>query len=136
MMRRQRYVEHLRGVVPPGLRLDGLRVVLDCAHGAAHHVGPAVFRALGADLVTIGVEPDGTNINAGCGAVHPQPLQDAVRAAQAQLGLALDGDADRAILVDEAGEVVDGDEMLAMFAADMLARGTLRQRHGGRHRDE
>jgi phosphoglucosamine mutase len=121
----ERYLHHLGGVVPAGLRLDGLRVVLDCAHGAAHRVGPAIFRGLGADVVAIGIEPDGTNINAGCGAVHPKRLQDAVRAAQAQLGVALDGDADRAMLVDEAGAVVDGDQMLAMFATDMLARGTL-----------
>jgi phosphoglucosamine mutase len=121
----QRYEAHLRRAVPPGLRLDGLRVVLDCAHGAAHRVGPAVFRALGADLIAIAVEPDGTNINAACGAVHPSRLQAAVRAAQAQLGLALDGDADRAILVDEAAALVDGDELLALLAADKLARGTL-----------
>lgn len=122
----ERYLRHLGGAVPPGLRLDGLRVVLDCAHGAAHRVGPAIFRGLGADVVAIGIEPDGTNINAGCGAVHPNRLQDAVRATQAQLGVALDGDADRVMLVDDAGEVVDGDEMLAMFATDMLAHGTLR----------
>jgi phosphoglucosamine mutase len=122
-----RYEAHLRGIVPSGLRLDGLRVVLDCAHGAAHRVGPAVFRALGADVVAVGVDPDGTNINSGCGAVHPSRLQDSVRAAQAHLGVALDGDADRLILVDETGEVVDGDEILAMLATEMLAQGTLRQ---------
>jgi phosphoglucosamine mutase len=122
-----RYAAHLRAVVPPGLRLDGLRVVLDCAHGAAYRVGPEIFRAVGADVVAIGVDPDGSNINAACGAVHPSRLQAAVRAAKAQLGVALDGDGDRAILVDETAAVVDGDEMLAMVAADMLARGMLHQ---------
>ncbi len=123
----ERYLEHLRRVLPTAVRLDGLRVVLDCAHGAAYRVGPEVFGALGADVVAIGVEPDGTNINADCGALHPQQLQAAVRARRAQLGVALDGDADRLILVDEAGEVVDGDELLAMFASDMLEHGTLRE---------
>lgn len=121
----ERYQRFVSGVVPRGRRLDGLRVVLDCAHGAAHRVGPGVFEALGAVVETIGVEPNGTNINDDCGAVHPQRLQAAVRATHAQLGVALDGDADRAILVDESGDIVDGDEMLAMFAADMLARGIL-----------
>jgi phosphoglucosamine mutase len=122
----ERYVAHLCQTIPQGVGLHGLRVVLDCAHGAAHRVGPAVFRALGADVVAIGVEPDGTNINAGYGAVQPSRLQAQVRDSRAHLGLALDGDADRAILVDETGAVVDGDELLAMFAADMLVRGTLR----------
>jgi len=122
-----RYLAHLRRVVPPAVRFDGLRVVLDCANGAAYRVGPAAFRALGAEVVAIGVQPDGTNINAACGAVQPRRLQETVRAERAQLGVALDGDADRVILVDEAGAVVDGDELLAMFATDMLARGTLRQ---------
>ena len=122
----ERYVEHLCRVMPAGVRLDGLRVVIDCAHGAAHRVGPEVFRALGADVTALGVAPDGRNINAGCGATHPQPLQEAVRAAQAHLGVALDGDADRLILVDESGTVVDGDEALAIFAVDMTARGALK----------
>jgi len=120
-------VNHLRRVVPLNIRLNGLRIVVDCANGAAHQVGPTVFQALGADVMSMAVEPDGTNINAACGAMHPSRLQAAVRAERAHLGVAVDGDADRGILVDETGAVVDGDEMLAMFALDMLARGSLHQ---------
>lgn len=122
----ERYATFLKGTLPRECRLDGLRIVIDCAHGAAFRVGPRVITALGARAVAMGVDPDGTNINSGCGAAAPQCLQEAVRAQQAHLGIALDGDADRLILVDENGEVVDGDEVLAMMAADMLPRGTLR----------
>lgn len=122
----ERYSEALQKLVPGSVSLSSLKLVVDAAHGAASQIAPAVFSALGAQVTTLGCSPDGTNINAGVGAVHPQALQQAVVAAGAGLGLALDGDADRAILVDETGAVVDGDEILAMLGAEMHARGTLR----------
>jgi len=119
-----RYAEFLKNLCPH--RMDGLRVAIDCGHGAACCVGPDVFRQLGAQVFTLGVDPDGTNINRDCGALHVERLQETVRAQKAHIGVALDGDADRIIVVDECGDVVDGDELLAMMAADMLAQGTLR----------
>lgn len=122
----RRYKSFVKNTLPRELSLRGLKIVIDGAHGAAYRVGPEVFEELGAEVVAIGVSPDGENINRGCGAVHPECLQAAVVAERAQVGVALDGDADRIILVDERGEVVDGDEVLAMVAADMLAEGTLK----------
>ena len=104
----------------------GLRIVVDCAHGAAYRVAPTVLRELGAEVIAIGCEPNGTNINAGCGAMHPEQIQAAVREHGAHLGLALDGDADRAVMCDERGEVVDGDQIMCMCARDMALRGQLR----------
>jgi len=121
-----RYKEFLKACFPRHRSLAGLKIVVDCAHGAAYRVGPELLRELGAGVVAIGASPDGTNINSRCGAVHPEGLQQATRAEGAQLGVALDGDGDRAIFVDETGTVVDGDEVLAMVAAEMLARGTLK----------
>jgi len=121
-----RYKEFLKACFPEHHSLAGLEIVLDCAHGAAYRVGPELCRELGAGVTVIGGSPDGMNINAQCGAVHPEGLQRAVRGTGAQLGVALDGDGDRAIFVDETGAVVDGDEILAMVAAEMLARGTLK----------
>jgi len=123
----ERYINFLKQAFSGGARLDGLKIVVDCAHGAAFHVGPRVLQELGAHVVAIGVSPDGENINRGCGAMHPQHLQQTVVAEQAHLGVALDGDADRVIFVDERGEVVDGDETLAMIATAMLNHGTLQQ---------
>ena len=123
-----RYIASLRACLPPGMTLAGLRIVLDCANGAAYRVGPQVLDTLGADLVCLGVDPDGRNINDGCGAVHPEALRAAVRHHAAHVGVALDGDADRLVLVDEPGAVVDGDELLAMVAADRVQRDTLPQR--------
>lgn len=108
-----------------GRTLDGMRVVLDCANGAAHRVAPAVLRALGAELVVLGDAPDGTNINEGCGSTHPERLAETVVATGAELGLALDGDADRLLAVDHRGRVVTGDHLLALFAADLRQRGEL-----------
>jgi phosphoglucosamine mutase len=119
-----RYAEFLKSLCPH--RMDGLQVAIDCGHGAAYRVGPEVFRQLGAQVFTLGVDPDGTNINRDCGALHVERLQETVRAQKAHIGVALDGDADRIIVVDECGDVVDGDELLAMMAGDMLAQGTLR----------
>ncbi|MEZ5407915.1 MAG: phosphoglucosamine mutase [Acidimicrobiales bacterium] len=106
-------------------RLDGLRLVVDCAHGAAHELGPRVLRRLGAEVTVIGADPDGVNINDGVGSTAPGPLAEAVVTARADLGVAFDGDADRLIAVDETGDVVDGDRMLAILALDRAARGLL-----------
>ncbi len=108
-----------------GRRLDGVRLVLDCANGAASAVAPDVFRALGADIDVLAASPDGTNINDGCGSTHPGSLQARVTANGAELGLAFDGDADRVIAVDHRGRVVDGDAIIALFAADRRDRGLL-----------
>ncbi|MBI4011267.1 MAG: phosphoglucosamine mutase [Candidatus Rokubacteria bacterium] len=121
-----RYLATLRATVPADLDLSGLRVVLDCAHGATYRVGPRLFRALGAEVVTLGARPTGTNINAGVGALHPERLQARVRALGSAIGLALDGDGDRLVTVDERGEVRDGDHLLAIFAEALQARGALR----------
>jgi phosphoglucosamine mutase len=122
-----RYVTFLRSTFPASQSLQGVKVAVDCAHGAAYQVAPRVLTDLGADVVTIGVSPDGMNINHDTGALHPRQLQETVRAHGAHVGIALDGDADRVILVDERGDVVDGDEVLAMLAAEMLEQGTLKQ---------
>ncbi|HLE43445.1 MAG TPA: phosphoglucosamine mutase [Methylomirabilota bacterium] len=121
-----RYLAALRASVPAGLDLSGLRLALDCAHGATYRVAPRLFRALGAEVVTLGVRPTGTNINAGFGALHPERLQERVRALGNAIGLAFDGDGDRLITVDERGEVRDGDHLLAIFADTLQARGALR----------
>lgn len=110
-----------------GRRLEGVRMALDCGHGAAFEVAPQVFASLGADLCEVlGASPDGTNINAGCGSTDPSRLSRAVLATGADFGLAFDGDADRVIAVDAAGRLVDGDRLLALFATDLKARGRLR----------
>jgi phosphoglucosamine mutase len=118
------YVEHLLRA-PPGRELAGLPVVLDCGHGAAFEIAPRVLRALGAEVTVLHAAPDGTNINAGCGSTDPSALQDAVVTRGAAAGLAFDGDADRVIAVDEHGSLVDGDQILAMCAVDLAARGAL-----------
>lgn len=111
-----RYIEFVKHSFPRGLRLDGLNVVVDCANGAAYKVAPRVFHELGADVVPMAIEPDGTNINRDCGATATAALQEQVVAHGADLGVALDGDADRVILCDENGAVVDGDQVMAMIA--------------------
>ncbi len=120
-----RYIVHLKNSLPPGMTLDGLRIVLDCANGAAYRVAPLVLQELGATVVALGVEPNGTNINAGCGSLHPENMVAAVRDHGADLGIALDGDADRVIVVDERGGVLDGDQILAICADAMLEQGEL-----------
>lgn len=122
---RGRYVERLKTQMPDGVRLDGLRVVLDCAHGAAYKVAPEVLWELGAEVVAIGVEPNGTNINAGVGSTHPEAAQAKVLETRADIGICLDGDADRVVLIDRLGRLVDGDQILAVLAEDRRARGTL-----------
>ncbi len=120
-----RYVVFLKSLFPRELTLDGLTVVVDCAHGAAYRVAPAVFEELGARVVTLNTAPDGKNINEGCGAVHPEAMARAVAAHGANLGIALDGDADRVIVADEKGQIVDGDAIMAVVGRDLLRRGGL-----------
>ncbi len=121
----ERYINHLVGVIPH--RLDGLHVVLDTAHGAASQVAPEAFRRAGARVTQIGGTPDGWNINDGCGSTHLEPLQAAVVAHQADLGIALDGDADRCLAVDAGGRIVDGDHIMTVLALAMRQRGQLAQ---------
>jgi len=122
-----RYNVFAKNTFPRDRTLDGLRIVVDAANGAGYKVAPDVLEELGADVTTIGVDPDGENINAGCGAMHPEGLQERVRALGADVGLALDGDADRCLLVDEKGNMVDGDQVLAIAAREMARTGALRQ---------
>ena len=122
-----RYIVFLKNTFPRELDLVGLKIVLDCAHGAAYRVAPAVLEELGAEVFAYGVEPDGTNINSGCGSTHPEVIAAAVREHGADLGIALDGDADRCIFVDEQGNEVDGDHIMAICAIDMLKRDALPQ---------
>lgn len=119
----ERYIEHL--VEATGQDLSGLTVVVDCAHGAASEVGPAAYREAGARVIAINADPDGLNINAGCGSTHIEQVQHAVREHGADLGLAHDGDADRCLAVDAAGDVVDGDAIMAILAIGMRDAGTL-----------
>ena len=111
-----RYIEFAKRTFPHNLRLGGLRIVIDCANGAAYKVAPAVLWELGADIVTIGVTPDGTNINQDCGSTEPQALSNKVRETRADFGIALDGDADRVVMCDEKGNIIDGDQILALIA--------------------
>lgn len=121
-----RYITRLKQAFPAGEDLGGLKIVIDCSHGAAYKIAPTVLEELGATVIARGVSPDGTNINDGVGATHPQALCEAVREAGADLGVALDGDADRAIFSDENGTIVDGDAIMAMCARDLHQRGELR----------
>lgn len=121
-----RYIEFCKSTVRSSLSLAGLKLVVDCAHGATYHVAPAVFEELGADVVTLGTSPDGFNINEACGATAPAALQAAVLEHRADVGIALDGDGDRLIMVDAAGEVVDGDEIVFMIARRRYMSGALR----------
>jgi phosphoglucosamine mutase len=123
---RGRYIHFAKSTFPEHLRLDDLKVVLDCANGAAYHVAPTALWELGAEVVPLGVSPNGTNINDGCGSTHPQILQETVVASGAHIGLALDGDADRLIVVDEKGNLTDGDQLMALIALGLHARGELK----------
>lgn len=121
-----RYVVFLKKTFPMDLTLDGLRVVLDCANGAAYKVAPTVLEELGAEVIPLGVDPNGLNINDGVGSMHAETMAARVREMRADIGIALDGDADRCIVADEQGYVLDGDEVLAICARDLLERGKLR----------
>jgi phosphoglucosamine mutase len=120
-----RYIEFCKSSVPSNTSFAGLKVVLDCAHGAAYKVAPSVFRELGAEVHVLSAQPDGLNINAGCGSTHMETLQAEVVARQADLGIAFDGDADRVLMVDHTGTLVDGDELLFIIARDLHERGKL-----------
>jgi phosphoglucosamine mutase len=120
-----RYIEFCKSSVPTSTDFAGLKIVLDCAHGAAYKVAPSVFRELGAEVVVLSAQPNGLNINDQCGSTHMQALQAAVLSEQADLGIAFDGDADRVLMVDHTGAVVDGDELLFIIARDLQQRGRL-----------
>ena len=122
---RGRYINDAKRTFPPKLRLDGLKLVIDCANGAAYQVAPSALWELGAEVVTLGVTPNGTNINDNCGSTYPEELCRTVVEEGAAIGLALDGDADRLIVVDEKGEIVDGDQLMALIASDWKKRGKL-----------
>ena len=122
---RGRYVHFAKSTFPDRLRLDGLKVVLDCANGAAYSVAPEALWELGAHVIPLGINPDGININDGCGSTEPMLLRETVVASGAHIGLALDGDADRLIVVDEKGEIVDGDQLMALIALELHRHGKL-----------
>jgi len=120
-----RYVERAKTSFPSGMRLDGMKVVVDCANGAAYRAAPEVLWELGADVIPVGVSPSGRNINENCGSTHPQTAAETVVAHCADLAICLDGDADRIILVDEKGEVADGDQLMGLMAAGWASEGRL-----------
>jgi phosphoglucosamine mutase len=121
-----RYVVCLKGTFPRHLTLEGMKIVVDCGHGAAYRVAPAVLTELGAEVISIGVRPDGENINRGCGSLYPETACQALQEHGADLAISMDGDADRAMFTDEKGEVVDGDQVLAICAKDMRDKTTLK----------
>jgi phosphoglucosamine mutase len=121
-----RYIEHAKRTLPRDVTLQGLRVAIDCANGAAYRVAPAALWELGADVVTIGDEPDGMNINFECGSTHPETLSRKVHEVRADIGIALDGDADRVQIIDENGKIIDGDQLMAVIAETWAADGMLK----------
>jgi phosphoglucosamine mutase len=121
-----RYIEFCKSTFPNQLHLRGLKMVLDCAHGATYHVAPDVFHELGAEVIAIGNKPDGLNINEQVGSTHPQALQKAVVEHKADLGIAFDGDGDRVMMVDHAGNLLDGDQLLYIIALGLYASGKLK----------
>jgi phosphoglucosamine mutase len=123
---RGRYIHAVKSSLPDDIRLDGLKIVIDCANGAAYQVAPSAMWELGAEVIAIGVNPNGKNINDRCGSTHVGLLQETVVAAGADIGIALDGDADRLIVVDEKGQTVDGDQIMALIGSQLAARGKLR----------
>lgn len=120
-----RYIEHVKRSFPKGLSLAGIRVVIDCANGSAYHIAPAILWELGADIVKIGCEPDGFNINQHCGSTSPDMLAQKVTETRADIGIALDGDADRVVICDEKGKVISGDHVMGLIAMNMKEDGTL-----------
>lgn len=123
---RGRYIHAVKGSLPSTVRLDGLKIAVDCANGAAYQVAPSAFWELGAEIVAVGVTPNGKNINERCGSTHAELLQETVVSSGADIGIALDGDADRLIVVDEKGKTVDGDQIMALIGSQLAARGELR----------
>lgn len=120
-----RYIVYLKNSFSPVMTLDGMRIVLDCAHGAAYGVAPKVLEELGAEVIKVGVEPDGLNINQKCGSLYPEIIAQEVSDAGADMGIALDGDADRLIVCDEKGRILDGDQIMALCAMEMMEKGRL-----------
>ena len=123
-----RYIEHAKAALPRGMTLEGMRIVVDCGHGAAYKSTPCVLRELGADVIVYGNQPDGKNINKECGSMHPSLMCQKVWEHRADVGIAHDGDADRVLLCDESGNLLDGDDIMAVAALDMLAQGTLAEK--------
>ena len=123
---RGRYIHAVKGSVPDNVRLDGLKIVVDCANGAAYQVAPSAVWELGAEVIAVGVSPNGKNINDKCGSTHLDLVKETVVASGADIGIALDGDADRLIVVDEKGQTVDGDQLMALIGSQMAAQGLLR----------
>lgn len=123
---RGRYIHAVKGSVPHNIRLDGLKIVVDCANGAAYQVAPSAVWELGAEVIAVGVSPNGKNINDKCGSTHLDLIKETVVASGADIGIALDGDADRLIVVDEMGQTVDGDQLMALIGTQLHARGELR----------
>jgi phosphoglucosamine mutase len=123
---RGRYIEFCKSTIPASLDFSSYKLVVDCAHGATYHIAPMVFREIGAQVIKLGVEPDGLNINAGVGSTHPEALRRAVLEHQADAGIGLDGDGDRLIMVDHRGELVDGDELLYIIATSRHNAGMLK----------
>ncbi len=123
---RGRYIHAVKASLPDDVRLDGLKIVVDCANGAAYQVAPSAIWELGAEVVAVGVTPNGTNINDKCGSTHLDLIKESVVASGADIGIALDGDADRLIVVDEKGQTVDGDQIMALIGSQLAARGQLR----------
>ena len=121
-----RYIEYVKSTFPRGMTLEGIKVVIDCGNGSAYKITPFVLAELGADVIAINDKPDGININANCGTTHPEEMQRAVLEYRADIGIAHDGDADRTILCDEKGEIVDGDKIMAICAMDMKKEGMLK----------
>src|ERR1700744_2382638 len=123
-----RYIEFAKASFPRGMTLDGLRVVVDCAHGAAYKSTPCVLRELGAEVIVYGNQPDGTNINRDCGSMHPETMCQKVHDHRADIGIAHDGDADRVLLCDEKGNLIDGDDIMAIASKEMLEQGSLQNK--------
>ncbi|EJL20994.1 phosphoglucosamine mutase [Novosphingobium sp. AP12] len=123
---RGRYIHAVKGSLPSTVRLDGLKIAVDCANGAAYQVAPSAFWELGAEIVAVGVNPNGKNINERCGSTHVELLQETVVSSGSDIGIALDGDADRLIVVDEKGKTVNGDQIMALIGGQFAAQGTLR----------
>ena len=123
-----RYIEYVKACFPRGMTLEGLRIVVDCAHGAAYKSTPCVLRELGAEVIVLGNQPDGKNINKDCGSMHPTLMCQKIWEHRADLGIAHDGDADRVLLCDEKGTLIDGDDIMAIAGLDLLAQGKLEKR--------
>ena len=123
-----RYIEYAKSSFPKGMTLEGMRIVVDCAHGAAYKSTPCVLRELGAEIFDYGIQPDGMNINKDCGSMHPQQMCQKVWEHHAHLGISHDGDADRVLFCDETGHLIDGDDVMAICGLEMLAEGTLHEK--------